>query len=309
MKSNRILLVVTLLLAFSFHAEAKKVKLQYQLKAGDQFTYAYSISQEIAQEVMGQSIVYTVENCYVYDFKVKEVNTDGAYRLSGTLLEYAINSVTPQGDMKYNSATDTEIPDYAKMTGLTLNETYYFTLSQLGKISDVEVPAGVAEKIVKAMEGMVDATGQAMAAAGNNAGTAEGFTKSIEGFFTGFPEEPVKAKDTWSFEYKLDQMVVFNTATEYTFVGSNKTANEIKVVSQITQADPSAGMEVQGMNMTYQLSGARDGKLLLDPVSGMINSSEGITLISGVMSVESSQLPAPMTIPMNVKSTEKISRK
>ena len=309
MKLNRILLVVALLAACSFQAEAKKVKLQYQLKAGDQFTYAYTISQEIAQEVMGQSMAYTVETSFVYDFKVKEVNADGNFRLSGTLIEFAMNSVTPQGDMKYNSATDKEIPDFAKMIGLTLNETYLFTLSPLGQITDVVVPDGVEEKIQKAMESMQDMTGQAMAAAGNNSGSAEGFSKSIMGFFTGFPVDPVKPKSKWSVQLTVEQMVVFDTATEYTFVSGSETANEIKVVSQITQADPSAGMEVQGMSMTYQLSGAKDGKLLLDPATGMINNSEGVTMISGVISVESSQLPAPMTIPMNIKSTEKISRK
>ncbi|MFH0760882.1 MAG: DUF6263 family protein [Bacteroidota bacterium] len=309
MKLNRILLVVALLAAFSFQAEAKKVKLQYQLKAGDQFKYGYSISQDITQDLMGQSMTYTVETSFVNDFQVKEVNSDGSFRLTGTLVEYAMNSVTPQGDMKYNSTTDTEIPDFAKIAGLTLNETYFFTLSPLGNITDVVVPDGLQEKIQKAMEGMQDMTGQAMAAAGNNAGSAEGFIKSIMGFFVSFPENPVKPKSKWSVELKVEQMVVFNTATEYTFVAGSKTSNEIKVVSQITQADPSAGMEVQGMNMTYQLSGAKDGNLILDPVTGMIIKGDGVTMISGVISVESSQLPAPMTIPMSVKSTEKISRK
>jgi hypothetical protein len=309
MKSNRILLVVALLAACSFQAEAKKVKLQYQLKAGDQFAYAYAISQEVAQEVMGQSIVSTVETSYVYDFKVKEALSDGAFRLTGTLLEYALSSASMQGDMKYNSVTDTIMPDFAKLTGLTLNETYQFTLSKLGVISDVLVPAGVEEKISKVMEGMQDATGQAMAAAGNNAGSADGFMKSLKAFFTEFPVDPVKPKSKWSDQEKVEQLVTFETATEYTMVSLSETTNEIKVVSQITQADPSAGMEVQGMNMTYQLSGAMEGKFMLDAVTGMVQETNGVTLISGVISIESAELPAPMTIPMSIKSTEKVIRK
>ncbi|GEM_PF-1069136 len=310
MKLTPTLLAAAMLAAISFQAEAKKVQLGYLLKPGDEFTYTTAVAQDIAQDVMGQTNTMTMETTMSYHFKVIESNADGSFRLSGMLVELIMDSKTPMGDVTYNSSTDKEVPDYAKMSTLTLNETYLFTLSRGGAVTDVVAPEGMEEKISKAMAEMENLASQLVQTSANIGATPEGFAKSVGGFFYfNFPESPVKPKFKWSTQEKVEQMVVFNTAIEYTFLGNKQGTNDIKVVTQITQADPSAGMQLQGMNMTYELAGGKEGTYSLDPVTGLISKGEGVTTISGVISVESSELPAPMTIPMSIKSTEKISRK
>lgn len=309
MKTTRILFLMALVLSVALQAEAKKVKLQYQLKAGDQFKYEMSVQQDIAQEVMGQSQTTAVNNTTTYGFKVGEVTPAGDFTMSVALVAYSINSTTPMGEMKFNSATDTVIPDFAKTTAIMLNEYYFFTLSPLGKITDLKVPEGIVEKINKTMEGLGDAQMQMGAAAAGQAASAEGFQKTLEGMLMTFPDGGAELKKPWEEESKTNQMIAFKVAAKFELINASKEANEIKLTAQISQDPDSPPMEMQGMNITYELMGAKDGKMLLDPVTGLIISVDAVTSISGNITVDSPQLPSPMSIPMTIRSTEKVVKK
>ncbi|MFA5814409.1 MAG: DUF6263 family protein [Bacteroidales bacterium] len=309
MKTTRILFVIVLVLSMGMQAEAKKVKLQYQLKAGDQFKYEMNVSQDIAQEVMGQSQSTTVATSLTYGFKVAEVTPAGDFVLNVALVAYAMSSTTPMGDMKYNSATDSVVPDFAKSMAVTLNEVYTLTLSPLGKITDVKAPDGIVEKVNKIIENLGGAQMQMASGSAGAAATAEGFQKTMEGLILTFPAGGAQTKEPWEVESKTNQMIAFKFLAKYELMKSSKESNEIKVSVQISQDPDSPPMEMQGMNITYELLGAKDGTLLLDPATGLINSAETITAISGTISIDSPQLPSPMSIPMTIRSTEKIVKK
>jgi hypothetical protein len=63
------------------------------------------------------------------------------------------------------------------------------------------------------------------------------------------------------------------------------------------------------MTINYELMGASDGTIMLESATGLIRTSESVSTISGTISVDSPQLPSPMSIPMTIKSTEKVTRK
>jgi len=309
MKTTRFLFLIALVLSVAIQAEAKKVKLQYQLKAGDQFRYEINVSQDITQEVMGQSQGTTSNTAVTYGFKVAEVTTAGDFVMNVALVAYSMSSTTPMGDTKYNSATDSVVPDFAKSTAVTLNEVYSFTLSTLGKITDVKAPDGIVEKVSKIIEKLGGAQMQMVSGVAGAAASAEGFQKTMEGFIPAFPAGGAQAKEPWEMESKTNQVISFKTLVKYELIKSSKESNDIKVSAQISQDPDSPPMEMQGMNITYELAGAKEGTLLLDPPTGLINSAETTTFISGTISVDSPQLPSPMSIPMTIRMTEKIVKK
>lgn len=309
MKTTRILFVITLVLSIGIQAEAKKIKLKYLLNTGDQFKYEMSILQDIAQEVMGQSQTTTIASSMTYGFNVVGVTPDGDYKISAGLVGYSLDSNTPMGEMKYNSATDSVVPDFAKSMAVTLNELYSFTLSPLGKISDVQAPEGIVEKVNKTIEALGGSQMQMGSAAAGAAASAEGFQKTMEGLIMTFPAEGVETRKPWEEESKTTQMVAFNVRAKYELTNSSKESNEIKVTAQISQDPDAPPMEVQGMNINYELLGAKDGTMLLDAVTGLIKSVDAVTSISGTISIDSPQLPSPMSIPMTIRSTEKIVKK
>ena len=306
MKTTRILLVMVLILSAALQAEAKNVKLKYKLKAGDQFKYEISMSQEIGQEVMGQAQNSIVNTAATYGFKVTEVNPAGDFLMNVAMVAFSMSSTSQMGDMKYNSATDTVVPDFAKSMSVSLNEYYSFTLSPLGKITEVKAPEGIVEKVNKAIESLGNAQMQMGSALVGKAASADGFLKKLEGLIMPFPEGGAESKMPWEQQSKINQMISFIVKAKYELINSSKESNEIKVMAQISQDPDSPPMEMEGMNINYELLGAKEGTLFLDPVTGLIISAETIISISGTISIDSPQFPSPMSIPMTVRSTEKI---
>ncbi|MCX6223514.1 MAG: DUF6263 family protein [Bacteroidia bacterium] len=309
MKATRILLFMALILAAAVQAEAKKVKLQYHFKSGDQFKYEMNLSQETAQEVMGQSQITTLSNSHVYEFKVIEVTPAGDFVINVALAAFAMSTATPMGDMKYNSATDTIVPDFAKGMAVSLNEVYSFTLSPLGKITDVKAPEGIVEKVNKAMENLGGVPMQIASASAGASASAEGFQKILEGLMLSFPDGGAELKKPWEVESKTNQMISFKVLTKLELMKSSEEGNVISVKAQISQDPDSPPMDMQGMNLTFELLGAKDGTLLLDQATGLINSAETTTSMSGTISIDSPQLQSPMSIPMTIRSAEKIVKK
>ena len=309
MKTTRILFVMSLILAMGMQVEAKKVKLQYGLKAGDQFKLERSISQDIIQELMGQSQTMTNNTRMTYEFKVTEVSASGDMIMQVALVSYAMAMTNPMGDMKYDSETDEAVPDFAKSMAVTMKEVYTITLSPLGVISDVIVPEGLEGKVTKIME-EISGSQMAMASSAASASvSAEAFKQIMSGFFMSFPDGGVQVKKPWEAEVKTNQIIAFNSKTKSELVKTGAEGNEIKTSSQITQDPSTAPMEMEGMSISYQLAGASEGTLLLDAVTGLVKSNEAVSTITGHIVVESTQLPEPMSIPMTVRSTEKITRK
>jgi len=301
--------MIALIISMGMQAEAKKVKLQYQLKTGDKFLVERSTKQDIAQEVMGQTQSTTSNIVMTYEFKVTGNNAEGGSSLTATLVECSMLSTTPMGELKYNSATDSIVPDFAKGLDILLNEVYTMDLSQLGKITNVTVPEGMTAKMNKLIEGM-GAEAMAMgASAFGEAASAESMQRSMEGLFIPFPEGGADVKKPWETESKIKQIIALNTKTKFELVKTSKEQNEVKVVGQIVQDPNSPPMEMQGMSITYELVGANEGTWKLDAITGLVNTSEVASSISGTINVDSPQLPSPMSIPMTIQMTEKISRK
>ena len=308
MKTKRILFFVALILSVGMQAEAKKVKLQYQLKAGEEFKYEVSIAQESAQEVMGQSQSSTTTTSTTMNFKVLEVTATGDIKMKAALVAFTYSGTTPAGEMKYNSATDSVIPEFAKMSTLGLNQYYSFTMSPLGKISDLTAPEGFVEKLDKMIAGQ-GAGAMGMGAVAGSAAGPEGFAKSLDGIFLTFPEGGAEVKKPWDVQSKINQMVSMKVNSKYELMNSSKETNEIKVTSQIAVDPDAAPMEISGMKMSFELVGAKEGKVMLDATTGLPSSLVATASISGNVSIDSPQQPSPMSIPMTVKLTEKVTKK
>ena len=309
MKTIRVLFVAVLALTLGMQAEAKKVKLQYKLNAGDEFKYESSSKQDVTQEAMGQTQTTSISNSTTYHFKVTGVGEGGNMTLQAAMVEFSLNTTSPMGEMKYNSATDSIVPEEQKLLSVSLNEYYTFTLSPVGKISEVIAPAGLEEKVKQIAD--AQGLGQMMSLMGqlNQSTSAEGFQKLLESFFLTFPEDGVEIKKPWEVDAKVSGMMAMQVRSKFELEKASKTTNQIKISATIAQDPDAAPIEMQGMNLTMELNGAKEGTLILDANTGLVVTNDGVTSISGSMSIDSPQLPAPMTIPMTVRSVEKMIRK
>jgi hypothetical protein len=124
-------------------------------------------------------------------------------KVGGALSDYffAIESSGIQfGDFKYNASSMTEVPDFAQDQAAVMNQVYSFTLSPLGKITNIKIPSGILDKIKKLME---DSGAGKLGIDTEEAGKAfdeNGFGRILNLFFMTFPDGEAEVEVPWKVE-------------------------------------------------------------------------------------------------------------
>jgi len=306
MKKLQVLVLLFSVLFSANAVHAKKVILKYKLEKGAEFTLVHTMEQEITQEVMGQSQV--IESIYStrYVFKVLKIDADGNY-----LIEEQVDGMTMKMEnefmnLDYDSDDGKEAPEVLKSLSDGLHIPVTFLLSPQGKVIEVID----AEEYVALMQKALGSDGNPMASVvtgmASQLTSIEGIKNQLDGFFFNYPAGKTKVGKTWEEESQSTQMVKFKNIVTNTLVEADKEKATIKQAVQITQMESSEGMEMQGMMMTYELSGRKESGNQIDLDTGIISKVDAVTEISGIVSIESPQLPTPMSIPMTIKLTETI---
>jgi hypothetical protein len=307
MKTKRIVYVLLLAIVTSLSVEAKKVQLKYVLEEGMEFTFEVVTSQDIAQEIMGQAQNSGTEISQVVAYKVLMVNPDGNYRISMKINRLKMKTVSPMGDIEFNSDDMSEDDDAFKMIGWLWDEEIIFIMTPNGEVVEVEN----VESFVEKSQDLVAEAGsgsQVYASLGSQFGTEEAIKQNLGSQFFAFPKSKVKVGKAWESVKETKQMISMKNTIQQTI--TEVTADAITLTQQvkIDMGEGDETMEVQGMEMQYELSGGKDAVYELDRATGLTITGEGHTTISGIISIESPQLPTPMSIPMTIKSTDKIVR-
>lgn len=306
MKNLKLILIVFIAGAVSLTLEAKKIDLKYNLEKGSELLFEFSTIQVIGQEVMGQIQETNSDLIQTIKFHVKDINSEGNYVIEKTIVKYKIISGSAMGDMEFNSETAEDDNPMLESLKWVL-EPVTFVMNQKGEVLEVyELDA----KLDRFKE-MTENPGpefQLIASMAPQFSSAEGIKNSVSTMLLSFPEGKIKIGKPWESSSSTQQMVNFiNTSTTQV----NELNGDSAVLTQdvrIAVGDDDNTMEMQGMEMEYELEGEKKATFTIDMNTGLVETSEGITQISGVISIDSPQLPAPMSIPMTIKTTEKVKR-
>ena len=306
MKELRILFVLGLILVSSSAIQAKKYQLTYKLKVDTEFTLLHTMEQEIIQEVMGQSQVINNTLSTRYLFKVLEVGADGNYLIEEQVDGMKMKVENDFLNLEYDSDKDSEPPAEIKSMANIFHVPIKFVLSPKGEILEVRD----AEEYLSLMNETTGGDGnpmtQMVTGLVSQMKDLNGIKSSLGGIFFNYPEGKIKVGASWGGETKSQQMVKFKNVTENTLVEADKEEVVIKQTAKIEQMDSSDGMEMEGMTINFELSGRREAGHQLALASGLLNKVDALTEISGIVSIESPQLPTPMSIPMTINMKETI---
>ncbi len=306
MKLLRLLLMLVMIIATSASVQAKKVLLKYKLEPGMEITLLHSLNQEVVQEVMGQSQVIEFINTTRYLFKILEKTNEGYYLIELQADGMKMKMENDFMNIDYDSDRDEEPPADLKSMAAGLHIPVKFLLNTKGEIVEVTEAEQYLSVMAKALEGVEGPMKQMMAGVATQSTSIEGLKNLFGRLFFNYPEGKVKIGDSWIHESESMQMVKFKNIIENTLVEANKKEATIKQTVRIEQLEMGDGMEMQGMSMKFELSGTKDAGYQLDVETGLIIKLDAVTNISGIISIESPQLPSPMSIPMTIKMTESL---
>lgn len=306
MKFYRFILLSGIIFIAFNTAEAKKVELKYTLDAGQEFVIEHSNKQKIGQEVMGQNQV--MENTVVteYTYKVIQIENDGSYLMEQNIVAVKVQMDSDFMNLKYNSRKDDTVPAGLEYLANTLNVPIRFLMSNSGEILEVVDAENYIKNIQDALanvEGMMQQMSSGMA---SQTASIEGIKLQIANLFFKYPGGKVKVGDTWEDVSQSRQMVSFTNKLENTLVEASKESATIKQDVNIEMMEMEDPMEMEGMDINYELNGRKEAAYTIDIATGLVSKVKGVTDISGVISIDSPQLPSPMNMPMTLKLTEEI---
>lgn len=308
MKTLKLTLLAVFLLIGTVQLEAKKVNLRYNFSIGQEYALEMTTSSEVDQDLMGQTQTIAFEMIYGYQFKVLDINPEGNYVVENKVVRLAMDSNSPFGDMSFDTENGEEVPANMGSMLLGWNQSYQFELTPFGEVLGVDVPEELKKKMEELAE-MGDTEGLMMAGMAGGILTEEGLVAQVQGLFIKFPDKAIKKGKSWVKEEEITNMIAFDTKSTYTLVKSNAKVHEVNMVMQYKQKEDAGAMEMEGMNMEYEMTGGQEGTYTLDAKTGLVQSSKSITSLSGVISIDSPQLPEAMTVPMSTKSTVTIEAK
>ena len=123
-----------------------------------------------------------------------------------------------------------------------------------------------------------------------------------------YPGGKVKVGNTWDDISETRQMVSFTNKIQNTLVEAGKETATIKQDVNVEMMELEDPIEMEGMEINYELSGRKEAAYTIDLTTGLVSTVQGVTDISGVLSIDSPQLPSPMNMPMTLKLTEEIKK-
>ena len=306
MKNLKLILIIFIAGAVSLTLEAKKIDLKYNLKKGAEIKFEISTIQEMGQEMMGQFLETNSSLTQTIKFHVKDITPEGNYVIVKTIVKYKIISGSDAGDMELDSETVGENTLMMQSLKWVL-EPVTFVMNPKGEILEVyELDAKVDR--FKEMTENPTPEFQLIASMAPQFASASGIRNSVSAMLLSFPEGKVKTGKPWESVSSMKQLVNF-VNTSMTQI--NEVNGDIAVLTQDVKIEVGEGeniMKMKGMEMEYELEGEKKAEFTVDMKTGLVETSEGVTQISGVITVDSPQLPAPMDFPMTIQITDKIKR-
>lgn len=306
MKTIKTTLIVFFAMSLSMALQAKKVELRYHLEKGAEINFEFITTQEISQEVMGQPQGTNSVLTQKISFKVLDILSDGNYLMQRNTTGMKIKMASPIGDMEYDSDTEMEESAFSGFSWL-LKTPVEFIMTPKGMIVEVKDAEKLAETFAEKM-GNGGMESQMAAGLVSQFSNAEAIKQNVGTMLLNFPDKKMKKGQNWEFSSTMDQMVNFKSTAITTLSEVNAETAVLVQEVKIEVGENGGKMEMEGMEMEYDLTGGKQGSYDLDLKTGCISKGEGITTISGVISIDSPQLPAPMSIPMSIKTTETITR-
>ncbi len=243
------------------------VTLRLKHKQGE--TNRIQIEQEMNSNarVQGQEIRNSMKQTMVTETHIESVNSEGTAKARQEIKQVRMSMSMP-APVNQEFSFDSEKaenpsapPGYSDVMGALIGKPFTMNISPTGKLSDIQVPAGVLEQMQKI-------PGAAMM---QSMTSEEGLRQMMTQSAFHLPEKPVDQGDTWSNDVTMDMPFGKLIAKQvYTYQGTNAQGlHEIGITVEM-QIEPA---EDQPFKMSLKNSDS-SGTMLFDNDAGEVKSVE-----------------------------------
>lgn len=302
------IIILLFVLALAQLGYSQKHTLELKLKSGETYTQSFNANSTINQNINGMEMSIKMDIGGKVSFNVLGM-TDGIYDLKVTYDRMSMNMALPNGNMKFDSDSINENDVTSKVFGSIVNKPFSAKMTKSGKITEV---SGVEDLFSDAFKsvGQIDEMqkkqilDQMMQSYGDKA-----FKGNIEMGTAIFPETKVSKGDSWTINTKLESQLTADIQTVYTLTDVGKDFYMISGKSEIKPSAEGNNVNLNGMDMQYEISGTMTSTLKIDMATGWTNDGDVRQELDIELKIpDNPQVPGGMTIPMQIDTQMKITK-
>jgi hypothetical protein len=285
-----------------------KIELKLNLEQGKTYLMGYQTDMKMNQKIMGMSIDVKMKIDMDLLFKTIGYDKDSNYLMETTYksMNYKMNA---QGqDIEFGTETIAKDSTMNKVFNAFKGKSFTITFNKYGKIIDVHGIDSIMTTFFNDNY-YTDSTkiNEIKELFGKNFGE-ESIINNFSSFFGYFPEKEVSIGEKWKNNTTIKTMFALNIDNEYQLIDNKNDLYNIGIQSNIKTDSKNSTMDVQGMQMKFEMKGTQTGYIKLDQKTGWIKESEIKQKIVGDARMSKSEIPGGgnFSIPYTVESTTKI---
>jgi hypothetical protein len=259
----------------------------------------------MAQNVNDQNVTTTIEISAKINFFIKDVR-DSVFIMD---VSYeSLNTKMNNAQINFELSSDNSKQDpVSGVLRAMVNKPFSMVMTKTGRILQMKADS-LFSSVLNQME--VPEEQKKMAGEQLKQYFSENAAKgSFEMLSAIYPGTPVKPGDTWPVQTNIQGVGSLSVSGNYMFKDQTGTGNEVRgELNMVSEKDST--IEMNGMKMSYNLSGTMITDFKLDKKSGWISNGKMTQTLKGTIKIkESAQLPEGMTILMSMDTETELSEK
>lgn len=288
------LVLVFALMAFSLVSFAQ---LRYNLEIGEKYGLKQLTIQDITQTVQGmtQNIKNTIGGDLLFTIKSKDGNV---YTSDFVFASLIFKMESPMFSMGYDSNdSDQEENEMTKIFKSIVGYSFTMKFNDKGEILEVDGFEKLMEKVKTESGGQA---GGAIQESLKSQFSDESMKQSLASMLIVYPDEKPKTGLSWS--NTIEQSGAMPMVSKYSYKVSSANSSVVEMEGSGTMATKEGfSQERMGMTQHFDLKGDVTMNAKINAKTGWPITIKQTQDLSGNVSIESAQLPAPMELPMSIK--------
>ncbi len=279
---------------------SSQAQLRYKLKVGQKYGLKQSTTQDIVQNIQGMS--QTIKNTIGGDIGITIKSKDAGVYTSDMVFETLLFKMeSTMFSMSYDSTDENQEENViSKAFDAIVGYSFKMKFDELGNIIEVTGFDELAKVIAEKYGSDTNSLNMAQESIKGQF-SDESMKQNLRSMLLVYPKEKLSIGTNWSNEVQTQGAMPMLSKYNYKVSALNGSVVEISGTGTMA-TEEGFSQEQNGMTQHFNLSGSVNLNTSIDAKTGWPKKMTQNQDVEGVVAVESPQLPAPMEIPMTIKS-------